>query len=97
MTEVKKKLTREEANKRFASLSWKILEAKWDYYIGPEFDVKPMADEKFDKMEEIYRKLATGLKLEPTAAEHVGFPMHTASGRLVHEKKMSKIKNKKGS
>lgn len=97
MTEVKKKLTREEAKARFVQLSWKILEWKFLYYEGAKYGLKSIPDETFDKHEATYRKLAGLLKLEPTAAEKVGFPWDTGSGRLVADKLIAQAKNKKGS
>lgn len=51
--------------------------------------MKPISDEKYDKYEITYKKLAKALKLEPTACSYVGFPSDKPCGKLVFEKLVS--------
>ena len=80
------KLTREEANKLLIKLSWKILEAKFAYYHPELCKVRPIADDKYDKMEDTYKKLCKLLKVNPTACNSVGFPTERACARLIMSK-----------
>lgn len=82
--EEKQELTEEEEIKRFAELSWKILENKFTYYKRP--DLPGISDSMYDKMETEYRQLAEKLELEPTATNMVGFVANRASCQLVMKK-----------
>jgi hypothetical protein len=80
-------------------LSWRLLEAKLQYY-NPE-KIHPShgndyvyTDTVYDAMEAEYRKLCDLLGKKPTACEHVGFPFHTPSGRIILEKLSNRKKSR---
>jgi hypothetical protein len=74
----------------YIKLAWEILEDKFRYYEGAKYGLKPIPDDKYDKKEEIYKKICKILGKKPTACLSVGFPKDRASGRLV----MSKLINR---
>ncbi len=78
------KLTKEkkkELTEKFNKMGWQILEAKFCYYQGPTYDIEPLyTDAEYDVMETKYRKLGKKLKLEPKAADLVGFPPYATTG-----------------
>ena len=59
------------------------MEHKWRYYEGAKYGVKPVDDYTYDFLEEKYKNLAKKLGKEAYTTDHVGFPIDTASGRLV--------------
>jgi len=67
------------------------LEHKWRYYEGAKYDVNPIDDTEYDFLEEKYKSLAKKLGEKIYTTEHVGFPMHLGSAKIVNEKM---IKNK---
>ena len=86
-------MTKDEAKKLYIKFGWKILEAKFHYYEGGKYNLKPLyPDEKYDELERRYKKLAGALKLPTSACDSVGFPFDRPSGRLVADKILSKIK-----
>jgi len=72
------------SNKRFALLSWTILEAKYIYYHRPN-GLNPKPDEWYDEIEAEYKALAKKLNKKPTACDMVGFCEDTASCRMVKQ------------
>ena len=72
------KLTKEEKKElkiKCARYSWKILEAKFCYYQGSKYKIKPiLTDPKYDKLEKKYIRACKKLKIKPTASDLVGFP-----------------------
>ena len=85
-------MTREEALAKHVQYSWVVLEHKWRYYVGRFHGVQAVSDEKYDKIEESYKKLCTVLKLPTSASSMVGFDFKRASCRMVHDK-MCKLYN----
>ena len=71
---------------RYVQLGWEILEHKWRYYIGVRYNVKPIPDEEYDKIEAEYINLAHQLGQEEYSNNAVGFPIDRASGKLVDQK-----------
>src|SRR4051812_25540368 len=69
----------------FNKLSWKLLEAKFRYYI---LDQPELQDHEYDALERRYDTLAKELGLEPTAANMVGFKEDSPSASLVRQKVM---------
>ena len=89
------KLSNSFLRKRFNRLGWRILEEKFCYYEGSKYKIRPIEDEKYDKLEVKYISLSKKLNVSPTASSSVGFPNNTPSGKLVAEKMInSKGKNK---
>lgn len=86
---------REYYTELFVRLSWKILEHKWRYYWGVRHGVQPISDEKYDKIETNYKKLAKVLKLKTYASDMVGFDFDRPSCRIVHENMCRKYGIKK--
>ena len=80
------KLNKEQAEKLFVKLSWEILEHKFRYYEGAKHGLTPIADEAYDKIESNYKKLASALKINPTASDMVGFDINKPSCKLVMKK-----------
>ncbi len=66
-----------------AKLSWKILEAKYAYYI---LQNPIMEDFEFDEMALEYEDLCAIFGEEPTATNMVGFDKNRPSCRLVMQK-----------
>lgn len=69
--------------KRFAKLSWTILEHKYRYYI---LDSPIIEDFEYDLLEREYESLAKKLSLDPTATNMVGFDLSRPSCKTVAEK-----------
>lgn len=69
---------------RLCYLSAKIIQAKYEYYNGLK-SPNSLSDLEYDKLEEEYKKLCTGFKVEPTATNMVGFNPDSLSGRLAME------------
>lgn len=70
-------------DKRYISLRWTLLEAKYFYYHKPESKhVRP--DSWYDTLEDELLILAD--KLGKPGKMAVGFPIDTGSGRMVAEK-----------
>lgn len=87
-------MTKEEAIEKHIQHSWAVLEHKWRYYVGTKYGVKPVSDEKYDKIEENYKKLCKVLKLPTTASDMVGFDFNRGSCKIVHIKMCNQYKLK---
>ena len=70
-------------HKKVAELSWKILRAKYHYYIK---DNPIMSDYEYDMMEREYDNLCNNLGIKPTASDMVGFDIKRPSCQLVAAK-----------
>jgi NAD-dependent DNA ligase len=68
---------------RYNTLSWKILEAKYRYYILSE---PTITDYEYDLMEKEYDSLADELGLPKTASDMVDFKSDRPSCQAVIEK-----------
>ena len=79
---------------RFIELSWEILEHKFRYYYGAEFNLTPIHDDQYDELEAEYKKLAEKLNLPPTVTDMVGFDETRGSCKLVKSQLISKKKKK---
>lgn len=79
--------------KTFNKLAWRILECKFLYYEGANYNLKAPPDIEYDMLEDKYNKLAKVLKLEPTASNMVGFDSSRGSCKVVMEN-MIKAKGK---
>ena len=73
-------------SEEFVSLSWKILEAKYIYYVLNGSHKQSLPDANYDIMAKRYDELAEGLQKEPTATNMVGFDETRPSCRLAMEK-----------
>jgi hypothetical protein len=74
-----------EKKQRQIMLGWRILEAKYVYYLSPP-GLKCIHDDDYDKLENEYVNLSNELDLPCSAADAVGFPGDSPSGRMVIEK-----------
>ena len=82
---IKKPKTKEEARTLYIKLSWKILEHKFRYYEGHKYGLTPISDDKYDKLESVYKKLAKLLKEPTSASDMVGFDYNRPSCKIVVE------------
>ena len=71
---------------QYARLSMQILEHKFRYYEGSQYNLTPIPDNQYDDLETKYKKITKFLNEEASACSHVGFPWDTGSGRLVASK-----------
>lgn len=81
IAEVKRPKSADE--KRFVKLGWKILEAKFNYYV---MDAPTLQDHDYDQMEREYDALAKKLGVPPTASDMVGFKGERPSCQLAGDK-----------
>ncbi len=76
--------------KNQVKLSWWLLEQKLFYYY-PEYG-KCVSDDKYDAMEEKYKKYCKILNIPTTVTDYVGFPIDKGSGKIVMDKYKNRIK-----
>lgn len=77
----KKKLINKKL--RCIRLGWEILHHKFLYYEGAKHKLKPISDERYDKIENEYKDLCKGLGVEPTASNMVGFDYKKCSCKMI--------------
>lgn len=81
MAEINRPKSAEE--KEFIKLGWKLMEAKYRYYI---LDTPELQDHEYDQMERRYDELAKILGAPPTAVDMVGFDRNRPSSHVVMNK-----------
>jgi len=92
---------KEKYLKAYSKLSWMILHHKFRYYEGAKYNIKPVPDNEYDTLENMYKKIAKKLNEKTTASDMVGFNNEKASCRMIannlistHGKPLFKIKIK---
>lgn len=77
------KRPKSEDERLFIQIGWKILQAKFQYYI---MDDPLLTDQEYDMLEREYDRLAKALGVPPTASDMVGFNQTRPSCALVADR-----------